>query len=53
MVSEHYECNTSCTNLFLKTAVRILLYAHIRSIVVLTGGKLTWFYFLYLLYAIY
>jgi hypothetical protein len=25
----------------------IRLYAHIRIIVVLTGGKLTWIYFLY------
>jgi hypothetical protein len=33
--------------------VRICLDAHIRTIVVLTGGKLTGFYFLYLLYAIY
>jgi hypothetical protein len=29
------------------------LGAHTRTIVVLTGGKLTWFYFLHLLYAIY
>jgi hypothetical protein len=33
--------------------VRIRLEAHIRTIVVLTGGKLTEIYFLYLLYAIY
>jgi hypothetical protein len=39
--------------LFLKTAVRICLDAHIRTIVVLTGGKLTWIYFLYLLSVIY
>jgi hypothetical protein len=39
--------------LFLKTAMRICLDAHIRTIVVLTGVKLTWIYFLYLLSAIY
>jgi hypothetical protein len=33
--------------------VRKRLDAHIRTIVVLTGGKLTGFYFLHLLYAIY
>jgi hypothetical protein len=33
--------------------VRILFNAHIRTIVVLTGGKLTRIYFLYLLSAIY
>jgi hypothetical protein len=49
----HYGYNTSCTILFLKTTVRICLDAHIRTIVVLTSGKLTGVYFLYLLYAIY
>jgi hypothetical protein len=49
----HYGYNTSCTVLFSKTAVRIRLDAHIRTIVVLTGGKLTGIYLLYLLYAIY
>jgi hypothetical protein len=44
----HYGYNTSCTVLFLKTAVRIHLDAHIRTIVVLTG-----IYFLYLLSIIY
>jgi hypothetical protein len=39
--------------LFLKTAVRMRLDAHIRTIVVLTGDKLIGVYFLYLLYAIY
>jgi hypothetical protein len=39
--------------LFSKTAVRIHLDAHIRTIVVLIGGKLTGIYFLYLLSAIY
>jgi hypothetical protein len=48
-----YGCNTSRTVLFLKTAVRIHLDAHIRTIVVLIGGKLTAIYFLYLLFAIY
>jgi hypothetical protein len=33
--------------------VRIHLDAHIRTIVVLTGGKLTGIYLLYLLYTIY
>jgi hypothetical protein len=33
--------------------MRICLDAHIRTIVVLTGVKLTWIYFLYLLSAIY
>jgi hypothetical protein len=33
--------------------VRKCLDGHIRTIVVLTGGKLTVIYFLYLLYAIY
>jgi hypothetical protein len=37
----------------LKTVVRICLDAHIRSIVVLTGGKLIGIYLLYLLYVIY
>jgi hypothetical protein len=33
--------------------VRIHVDAHIRTIIVLTGAKLTGFYFLHLLYAIY
>jgi hypothetical protein len=53
MVLEHYRYNTSRTVLFSKTAVRKLLDAHIRTIVVLTGGKLTGISFLHLLYAIY
>jgi hypothetical protein len=53
MVSEYYMYNTSHTIIFLKPTVRIRLDAHIRTIVVLTSGKLTGFYFLYLLYAIY
>jgi hypothetical protein len=40
-------------DLFLKTTVIIRLDANLRIILVLTGGKLTGFYFLYLLYAIY
>jgi hypothetical protein len=53
LVSEHYGYNTSRIALFLKTVVRIRLDAHIRSIVVLTGGKLIEIYFLPLLYTIY
>jgi hypothetical protein len=49
----HHGYNTSHTVLFLKTVVRICLDAHIRIIVVLTGGKLIGIYFLYLLSAIY
>jgi hypothetical protein len=36
-----------------KSTMRICLDAHIRTIVVLTGGKLTEIYFLYLFYTIY
>jgi hypothetical protein len=39
--------------LFLKTPVRIRLDAHIRTIVVLTSGKLTGIYLMYLLSTIY
>jgi hypothetical protein len=38
---------------FRKPTVRKRLDAYIRAIVVLTGGKLTGIYFLYLLYKIY
>jgi hypothetical protein len=38
---------------FRKPTVRICLDAHIRTTVVLTGGKLTEIYFLHLLYSIY
>jgi hypothetical protein len=38
---------------FQKPTVRIWLDAHIRTIVVLIGGKVTWIYFLPLLHAIY
>jgi hypothetical protein len=37
---------------FHKPTLRIRLYAHVRTIVVLTGGKLTRIYFQHLLYAI-
>jgi hypothetical protein len=46
MVSEHYGYNTSRTVLFSKTALRMRLEAHIRTIVVLIGGKLTRIYFM-------
>jgi hypothetical protein len=49
----HYGYNTSRTVLFLKTAMRKCLDAHIRTITILIGGKLTGIYLLYLLYAIY
>jgi hypothetical protein len=49
----HHGYNTSRMALFLKTVVRTHLDAHIRTIVVLTGGKLTRIYFLYLLFTIY
>jgi hypothetical protein len=52
LVSEHYRYNISCMVLFLKIVVRICLDTHIRTIVVLTGGELTWIYFLYLLFII-
>jgi hypothetical protein len=42
----HYGYNTSRAVLFSKTVVRICIDAHIRTIVVLTGGKLTAIYFL-------
>jgi hypothetical protein len=49
----HYRYNASRMTLFLKTAVRIRLDAHIRTIVVLTSGKLTGIYFVYFSSAIY
>jgi hypothetical protein len=50
LVSEPYEYNTSLTAIFSKkSTVRILLDAHIRTIVVLSGGKLTRVYFPHLL----
>jgi hypothetical protein len=49
----HCGYNTSRTVLFSKTMVRIVLDAHIRTILVLTGGKLTGIYFSYLLSTIY
>jgi hypothetical protein len=53
LVLEYYGYNTSCMVLFSKTVVRICLDIHIRTIMVLIGGKLTWIYFLPLLYVIY
>jgi hypothetical protein len=53
LVSEPYEYNMTLTAIFSKTTVRIRLDAHIRTIVVLIGGKLTGIYFLYLLSVIY
>jgi hypothetical protein len=53
MVSEHYGYNTSHMDIFSKAMVRKRLDAHIRTIVILTSGKITGFYFLPLLYAIY
>jgi hypothetical protein len=46
LISEHYGYNTLCMILFSKTAVRISLDAHIRTVIVLTGGKLIGIYFL-------
>jgi hypothetical protein len=43
----------SVRSYFLKPMVRIRLDAHIKTIVVLTGGNLTEIYFLSLLYIIY
>jgi hypothetical protein len=45
----YYGYNTSYMILFLKTAMRICLNAHIRTIVVLRGGKLTGIYLPHLL----
>jgi hypothetical protein len=53
MVLEHYGYNTLRMVLFPKTVVRKHIDAHIRTIVVLIGGKLTGIYFLHLFYAIY
>jgi hypothetical protein len=53
LVSKPYEYNTTRTTIFLKTYGRIRFNARIRNIVVLTYGKLTGIYFLYLLSAIY
>jgi hypothetical protein len=49
----HYGYNTLRTVLFSKTAARICVDAHIRTIVVVISGKLTGIYFQYLLSAIY
>jgi hypothetical protein len=49
MVSEHYEYNAPCMGIFskiIRLRVRIRVYYHIRTIVVLTGGNANWVYFL-------
>jgi hypothetical protein len=46
LVSEHYGYNASHMVLFLKATVRVCLDAHIRTIIALTGGKLTGIYFM-------
>jgi hypothetical protein len=49
LVSKPYEYNTSLMAIFQKPTVRIRLDAHIRTLVVLTGGKLIGIYFLHLI----
>jgi hypothetical protein len=49
LISEPYEYNTSLTTIFSKIYGDDTLDAHIRTIVVLTGGKLTEIYLLHLL----
>jgi hypothetical protein len=49
LYQSHYGYNTSRMIQFLKTVVRICLDAHIKTIVVLTGGKLIGIYLPYLL----
>jgi hypothetical protein len=51
LILEHNGYNTPHMVIFLKTEVRICLDAHIRTIIVLTDGKLTGIYFLHLLSA--
>jgi hypothetical protein len=53
LISEHHGCNTLCTTIFSKPMVKKHVDVHIRTIVILTGGKLTRIYFLHLLYVIY
>jgi hypothetical protein len=53
LVSEPYEYNTTLMAIFLKTYGEDHFNAHIRTIVVVTGGKLIGIYFWYLLSAIY
>jgi hypothetical protein len=48
LISEHYEYNMSRMTIFQKPTVRKHFYAYIRTTMVLTGGKLTRFYFLQL-----
>jgi hypothetical protein len=55
-ISEHYRYNISRMTIFLKIIrlqVRINVYGHIWTIIVLMGGKLTEFYFSYLFSIIY
>jgi hypothetical protein len=45
LYQRHYRCDTSHTTIFVKTIhlrVRIQVYAHIRTIVVLTSGNANW-----------
>jgi hypothetical protein len=53
LVLEHYGYNTMCMTIFSKTTMKICLDAHIRTIIVLTGGKLTGIYFPHLRFVIY
>jgi hypothetical protein len=53
LVLEPYEYNTTLTAIFSKTYGEDMLHARIRTIVVLTGGKLIGIHFLYLLSVIY
>jgi hypothetical protein len=46
LVLEYYGCNTSRMVIFLKSVMRIRLDTHIRTIIVLTCGKLIGIYFL-------
>jgi hypothetical protein len=53
LVSEPYEYNMTLTAIFLKTYGADTLQCPYKTIVVLTGGKQTGIYFLYLLSVIY
>jgi hypothetical protein len=46
LVSKSYEYNTTMAAIFSKTYGENTLQCRIKTIVVLTGGKLTWIYFL-------
>jgi hypothetical protein len=52
LYQSNYGCNTTRATIFVKTMVKKRLDAIIRTIVVLTGGKLTSFYFPHLFYVI-